>query len=103
MPPKLINFHIVFIYIASTGTTGFTGFGSTGSAFGTNSAFRPPASNFGTTNTSTFGANPGTSTGLFGATTQASSGGLFGATQVCHQNTDFIKWNIFYLSLVVKP
>ena len=76
-----------FFDLAATGATGFTGFGGGGSTFGATSAFRPPASNFGTTATSTFGANPGTSTGLFGATTQASSAGLFGATQVSFNNT----------------
>ena len=76
------------LFVAPTGASGFAGFGGTGSAFGTNSAFRPPASNFGSTNTGAFGANPGTSTGLFGATTQASSGGLFGATQVSKQVYD---------------
>ena len=75
------------------GSTGFTGFGGTGSAFGPNSAFRSPASNFVSTNASTFGANLGTSTGLLGATTHASSGGLFGATQP--GTTSFAAGNTF--------
>ena len=77
-------------------SAGRSAFGGTGSAFGPNSGYRSPASNFGSTNTSTFGANPGTSTGLFGATTQASSGGLFGATQVGYSVTSFwIDFNFF--------
>ena len=66
---------------AAVSAAPFTGFGASTGTFGTNSAFRPPASNFGSTATNTFGATPGTSTGLFGATTQPTSGGLFGTTQ----------------------
>ena len=71
------------LFLVAAGTTApFTGFGTSGTTFGTNSAFRPPGSNFGTTTSTGYTANPGTSGGLFGATTQPSSGGLFGTTQV---------------------